>query len=256
MLLKAKDYVTLGNVLGGFYCIVFVIEGNLTYASWAILAAYFCDVMDGVVARLTHQFNKFGEELDNVADLVAYSIAPSFLIYGFYTQQSVFTPLPWYIASFFAAMPTVAGCIRFARFNVKRIHYDGAWMGFPRPAAALLFVGYFNTTMVHAFEPMYWFGLAVVTYSSIMHFVLIPFTNHHGSHTPTYLKWSYFFIASSTVFSIVGGLITGVFITWEIVTFWLLAYLFFHHRLTFSPKQREDIRKFVAEWKADEATLL
>ncbi len=254
MLLKAKDYFTLGNVLGGFLCVIFVIQGRLEWASYSILIAYAFDVSDGAVARLTNQFNKFGAELDNVADLVAYSIAPSFLIYGIYTMHPIYPALPWWIAAAIASAPTLAGCIRFARFNVKRISYDGAFVGFPRPASALLFIGYFNSHFFISNEIFYWFGIFVVFYSSVMHFVLVPFYSHHRFAHPLYIKVAFWFIASSVAFAAIGHLITGYGVTFDIITFWLLNYLFTHRHLTFTREELKKFKAFVTEWKADEAT--
>ena len=267
MLLKTKDYFTLGNVLGGFFCVIFVIQGKLEWASYSILIAYAFDVSDGLVARITKQFNKFGAELDNVADLVAYSIAPSFLIYGYYTMHPFFPHLPWVLAAAVGSLPTLAGCIRFARFNVKRIHYEGAWFGFPRPASALLFIGYFNMHVTNTpgsmdifgisapYELFYWAGIPLVIYSSAMHFVLVPFINHHQKEMPLYLKVAIFFIFSSIFLASLGHLITGFGVTWEIITWWLFCYLVGHRYFCFTPKEREDIAAYIKEWKKGEGEI-
>lgn len=255
MLLKAKDYVTLGNIACGFVSVVFVIKGDLTMAGYAILFSLFFDIGDGWVARLTKQFNKFGSELDNVADLISYSVAPSFLIYGFYTSHPTFEPLPWWLAAIVASLPLMAGCIRMARFNVKRIHYEGVWFGFPRPAAAFLYVGYVNSSIGQASELMYYMGIFVVAYSSYMHFVLIPFVNHHRDHHPRWLKWSYWFIGSSTFFAAVGHAITGISLTWDVATFWLLSYLFVHRFIAFDMDELAELKRFANEWKEGESEI-
>ena len=256
MLLKTKDYFTLGNVMGGFMCIIFVIQGKIDWASYSILIAYAFDVSDGLVARLTKQYNKFGAELDNVADLVAYSIAPSFLIYGYYTTHPTFPHPPWLLTVAISSLPTLTGCIRFARFNVKRLSLNGAWVGFPRPGAALLYIGYFNSIIANKYEFMYWFGLFVVIYASVMHFVLVPFYNHHREEGhPFYMKLSFFFIFSSWIFTFIADFFVGQRLVFDVIMIWLLLYLFLHRRLSFPPSELAEIRRFVKEWKADEAKI-
>lgn len=255
MLLKTKDYFTLGNAFSGFMSIIFVIRGDLLWATYCILFAEFFDIADGLVARITKQFNKFGAELDNVADLVSYSVAPSFLVYGYFTQPGTYAPLPWWLAALIASAPLLAGCIRFARFNVKRIHFDGAWFGFPRPAAAFLYVGWINSHLASSFEWAHYLGIVVVLYSSAAHFILIPFYNHHKKSHPRYMWVSFWFIGSSVLFAAIGHAITGINLTWDVVTFWLLLYLFVHRYLTWSPSERAELKRFVQEWKQGESEI-
>lgn len=255
MLLKAKDYFTLGNAASGFLSTIFVLQHDLRWASYMILIAWFFDISDGIVARLTKQFNKFGAELDNVADLVAYSMAPSFLVYGFYTMHPKYPALPTWLAIVIASLPLLSGCVRFARFNVKRISYDGVWMGLPRPAAAFLFVGYINSTLVNQYEFLYWAGIFVVIYVSAMQFVLVPFCSNHWKKMPGYLKFSIFVVTSSTGLAVLSDLVSGTEtpIAFDVIAIWLLLYLFVHRWLVFSPRERREIAAFVRDWKKDEA---
>jgi len=252
MLLKAKDYVTLGNAFFGFLSVIMVMRGELEWASYCIMFAWVCDLGDGMVARLTNQFNKFGAELDNVADLVAYSIAPGYLMYGFFTQHSTMPPIPWWAAVIVGAFPVLAGCIRFARFNVTKLHYDGAWFGFPRPAAAFLYIGYINSSMGHANEITYYLGIVLVIATSLAHFILIPYVNHHREVHHTYLKVAYWFIFSSLFFAGIGHAITGVGLFWDVLTFWFLCYLFLAPYLCFPPEEKRKIKATIEEWKKSE----
>ncbi len=137
--MKLKDYVTLGNILGGLASMYAAMEGNLDWAcSWMIIAWLF-DSMDGAVARRTGGGNKFGEVFDNVADLVAYSMAPSVLIYFVYRAPNVAGGAGWPIwaAAVLASIPATIGCIRFARNNVKDIILPEFHLGLPRTVYAL-----------------------------------------------------------------------------------------------------------------------
>ena len=161
MIMKLKDYFTAGNIVCGGISIFLVIEGVksgspkttelfFNWAAYFIMFGWIFDVLDGVVARLTKQFNKFGAEFDNIADLVNYSIAPTALIYGWYSylQPNLTGKI---IAGILALLPPVFGSIRIARFNIKRIEYPGIWFGMPRPASAFLLVNLYVKSAIATF---------------------------------------------------------------------------------------------------------
>jgi CDP-diacylglycerol--serine O-phosphatidyltransferase len=129
------SFFTLMNLFSGFLAIIQVFEGNVTYACWLIVLAGFFDVLDGMMARLTNGQSLFGVELDSLADVVSFGVAPSFLVYVF--GLSDFGTLGLLIAS----LPAVCGAVRLARFNVN---FDGAkkdyFEGLPIPGQALAMV--------------------------------------------------------------------------------------------------------------------
>jgi len=149
--MKVKDYVTLGNILGGLASMVAATEGNLDWACYWMIIAWIFDSVDGLVARLTGGGNKFGEVFDNVADLVAYSLAPSFVIYLAYHLPQAQGGAGWSIwpAAALASIPTVFGCIRFARNNVKDIIMPEFHLGLPRTVYALYIATLFTS---HLFQ--------------------------------------------------------------------------------------------------------
>src|SRR5215216_1371987 len=81
---------TLGNLMCGFASIDFAARGatgsltapfspNFMYAGYFILLAMVFDVFDGFIARLTRSTSNFGAELDSLADVVSFGVAPAFL---------------------------------------------------------------------------------------------------------------------------------------------------------------------------------
>jgi CDP-diacylglycerol--serine O-phosphatidyltransferase len=129
------SFFTLMNLFSGFLAIIQVFEGNVTYACWLIVLAGFFDVLDGMMARLTNGQSLFGVELDSLADVVSFGVAPSFLVYVF--GLSDFGTLGLLIAS----LPAVCGAVRLARFNVN---FDGEkkdyFEGLPIPGQAMAMV--------------------------------------------------------------------------------------------------------------------
>jgi CDP-diacylglycerol--serine O-phosphatidyltransferase len=92
------------------------------------------DTLDGIVARLTSGGNKFGEVFDNIADLVVYSFSPTMIIYAAYylPKDKGGAGWPAWAAILLASLPTIFGCVRFARNNVKSIKSEEFHLGFPR----------------------------------------------------------------------------------------------------------------------------
>lgn len=127
------NMITSGNILCGMLALVLVLHGKAGFGAWLVFMAVFFDFMDGKVARSIGGSSAFGVELDSLADVVSFGVAPALIFYTSYLQgwNGVTGAL---IASFFA----LCGALRLARFNVQ--HVDGAFQGFPIPAAGLLLV--------------------------------------------------------------------------------------------------------------------
>jgi CDP-diacylglycerol--serine O-phosphatidyltransferase len=136
--------MTAGNILAGFVAILQIFkgrEGEITehyyWAIIAILAACLFDVLDGRVARMGGQESPFGRELDSIADIVSFGVAPALLVHDI-VLKDIEKPagLGWLIASVYL----VCGAMRLARFNCISAASDGTgskhFRGCPIPAAA------------------------------------------------------------------------------------------------------------------------
>ena len=75
------NLLTSVSLFGGFYAIVASFDGNFVHAAVAIIISGVFDCLDGRVARLTGTSSKFGVEYDSLADLIAFGVAPGFLIF-------------------------------------------------------------------------------------------------------------------------------------------------------------------------------
>ena len=136
--------MTAGNILSGFVAILQIFKGRAgeitEHYYWAILAilgACLFDVLDGRVARLGGQESPFGRELDSIADIVSFGVAPALLVHDI-VLKDIEQPagLGWLIACAYL----VCGALRLARFNclaaadsqTNSKHFRGC----PIPAAA------------------------------------------------------------------------------------------------------------------------
>lgn len=106
---------------------------HIDAACWLILLSAFLDVMDGFIARLTNSQSFFGLNLDSLADLVAFGVAPALLAY--HTLHGV---VPVGAAMTVCSFYVICGALRLARFNVQATREESKkFSGIPIPGAAL-----------------------------------------------------------------------------------------------------------------------
>ncbi len=107
---------TLTSIFCGFYAITLcageATAAQLYQAALAIFFAMFFDGFDGRVARLTKTQSFFGTELDSLADIVSFGVAPAVLVYKW-----ALMPLG-FIGMFVSFCYVACGALRLARFNV------------------------------------------------------------------------------------------------------------------------------------------
>jgi len=263
MLMKLKDYFTAGNIVCGGISTFLVIEGvqlpqaeTLVYLNWAayfIMFGWIFDVLDGVVARLTKQFNKFGSEFDNIADLVNYSVAPSALIYAWYGFIIDPTLKGKIIAGVLALMPAVMGSIRIARFNIKRIEYPGIWFGLPRPASAFLIVNLFGLRVFNSYPQI---GYLVIPLLAYLNVGLVPFIGHHKRKMNKY--WIIVMVGAAVI--IISSWLISLFTDFKY--FFETTYLFFGayailaYPVLTSKEEKRKIKEFLINWKKEESEEL
>ncbi|GAA1873527.1 MULTISPECIES: CDP-diacylglycerol--serine O-phosphatidyltransferase [Pseudonocardia] len=128
--------VTVLNLCAGLTAVYFALQSRFDFAIIAVLVAALCDALDGGLARLLDASSRIGAELDSLADLVSFGVAPALVIYIWAFEG---TRAGWMVALVFA----VCMALRLARFNTL-IDDDSAppfarefFVGVPAPAAAL-----------------------------------------------------------------------------------------------------------------------
>lgn len=125
--------LTLGNMFCGFYVILAVINQLNNRFLWGpllIFLAVFLDGIDGKIARLTNTESEFGVQLDSLADIISFGIAPAFLLFSW--GISVFGRFG--VGGIF--LYVAAGAMRLARFNISGDLDKRYFVGLPIPAAA------------------------------------------------------------------------------------------------------------------------
>ena len=127
---------TTGCLFAGFYAIVSAMSGKFEPAAIAIFVAMIMDGLDGRVARLTNTQTDFGAEYDSLADMIAFGLAPSLVMF----EWALFNlgKLGWLAAFIY----TAATALRLARFNTQ-VGTAGKryFQGLASPAAAAVIAG-------------------------------------------------------------------------------------------------------------------
>ena len=111
------DWVTLGNAVCGtgalFSMLSYLQDGRVQHVQYAcalVLAALVFDVLDGRVARWRQQSSTLGRELDSLADVISFGVAPAVIAYGC-GMQGLYDRI---VLAYFVA----CGVSRLARYNV------------------------------------------------------------------------------------------------------------------------------------------
>jgi CDP-diacylglycerol--serine O-phosphatidyltransferase len=128
---------TVGNLVCGFSALAAVAGGNYERAAWLIIVAMLFDAADGRLARLTRTATEFGGQLDSLADVVSFGVAPAFLMH-YYTMNRLpefSAKVAWTASGLFV----VCAAMRLARFNVENTSSPDShrsFKGLPSPGAA------------------------------------------------------------------------------------------------------------------------
>ncbi len=188
--------ITLGNLLCGFAAIHFglramydlgagvtpeqmvtlhrpalerILPSFLSVGASLVILGMILDCFDGLIARVTRVTTNFGGQLDSLADVVTFGVAPATLMVAFMTKELAgdsIVPSPisehalgrltWVAAALYVAMTAV----RLARFNVEHAKADfdhRVFRGLPSPGAAAILVGlvlfqdHYPAVAVHSF---------------------------------------------------------------------------------------------------------
>ncbi|MBS4213771.1 MULTISPECIES: CDP-diacylglycerol--serine O-phosphatidyltransferase [Neobacillus] len=131
-LIKAiPNLFTLGNLLCGVLSITLNMSGFIEAAAIFIFFSAVFDLLDGRIARKLKVNSELGVELDSLADIVSFGVAPALLFHSI-AAPSILTSLA------FILFPMM-GALRLARFSVKPT--IGYFKGLPIPAAGLPLAG-------------------------------------------------------------------------------------------------------------------
>jgi CDP-diacylglycerol--serine O-phosphatidyltransferase len=146
---------TLGNAICGFGAMYIATLGSqtpvhdpltsffslhhFTVAAWLVFAAMGFDALDGRLARFARHTTDFGGQLDSLADVISFGVAPAFM--ALLLVKASYPQVPTALSRFFWAIGAIymsCAALRLARFNVSNEHgeqHHFSFLGLPSPAA-------------------------------------------------------------------------------------------------------------------------
>jgi CDP-diacylglycerol---serine O-phosphatidyltransferase len=144
------NLITLLNLVSGSLSIVFALEGDPGYAGLCILVAGILDFLDGFSARLLKANSETGKELDSLADVVSFGVAPGMIAFMLMRKALPGMNLPladistsfWYWVLLISPfIIPVFSALRLARFNLDS-RQTVNFIGMPTPANAILWASF------------------------------------------------------------------------------------------------------------------
>jgi CDP-diacylglycerol---serine O-phosphatidyltransferase len=190
---------TAGNIGAGYFAITQTIAAvkananaphHLDWAAIAILFAVPFDSLDGRIARMTNTTSEFGKELDSLADVITFGVAPSLLawVWGFHFLPDSLNPEVHQhllqAGSFICFLFVIGGASRLARFNISpdaQPRNPGRpgrkyFVGMPIPAAAALLastVHFFSGIPVQTTLSAWWISIPWLILVGLAGFLMV-----------------------------------------------------------------------------------
>ncbi len=155
---------TIGALFAGFYSIVQAMNGRWEHAAVAIFIAMVLDGLDGRVARMTGTQSAFGAELDSLADMVSFGVAPALIMYVFALKG--LGKFGWIAAFVYCS----GAALRLARFNTQiEVADKRFFQGLPSPSAAALVAGFVWVMVEYGISgaDVSWLSSAVILFAGI-----------------------------------------------------------------------------------------
>ncbi len=141
--------ITIVNLILGCIAITVALIGeNEYYAGWLIILAAIFDLFDGAVARLLNAKSELGIQLDSLADMVSFGVAPAIILYRLFyivlINRSVYSTFEISSSNVLQSLVllcafafTAAVAIRLAKFNIRKPQAD-SFKGLTSTSAALV----------------------------------------------------------------------------------------------------------------------
>ncbi|MGV8939527.1 MAG: CDP-alcohol phosphatidyltransferase family protein [Allorhizobium sp.] len=170
--LIVPNLITVLAICAGLTGVRLAFENRYELAVAMVLVAAFLDGIDGRIARMMKATSKFGAQMDSLADIVNFGVAPALVLYVFLLDEA--RSFGWIAALVY----TIAASLRLARFNVmderatKAAWQSEYFVGVPAPAgAALVLLPVYLSFL--GVEPSPLFAYASAAYTALIAFLLV-----------------------------------------------------------------------------------
>jgi CDP-diacylglycerol--serine O-phosphatidyltransferase len=133
----APNLITIAGLCFGISALRYALDAKFEIAAALIVFATMMDGLDGRIARYFNSESEFGAQIDSLADIVSFGVAPSVVVYLWSLHEIPYKGVGWAIVLFYI----ICSAIRLARFNVQSAQKGDSmranyFTGMPIPAAA------------------------------------------------------------------------------------------------------------------------
>lgn len=159
--------ITCCNLLSGCMAVIAAFNSNAWHTLLWVVAGALFDFCDGLSARMLKAYSPIGKELDSLADLVSFGLAPGMLclmtLRGMdYANETLATIYP-----FIGLLLVVFAALRLAKFNTDE-RQTTSFLGLAVPANALFWCGLFQTDMTSLSYAPWVIGVLVLLFAGLM----------------------------------------------------------------------------------------
>ncbi|HBB93267.1 MAG: hypothetical protein A2X22_13840 [Bacteroidetes bacterium GWF2_49_14] len=218
------NIITLLNLLSGSLAVVFALQGYPAFASVLVMAGFLFDFLDGFSARLLKVQSAIGKELDSLADVITFGLAPAAILFGIQLELaggagfSADKPLGIILISLIPFLLPVFAGLRLAMFNIDE-RQTTRFIGLPTPANGIMVLA---LPLVMKFQPdsflVSWLesGFFIPAYSILVSWLMVSPVRLFSLKIKG-LKWvdnrfTFLFLAIALILILVLGY-TGIFLT-------------------------------------------
>lgn len=134
MIKQIPNALTSLNLVCGCLSIIAALSGDIKVAAIYIGVAAVLDFFDGFVARALNAYSEIGKQLDSLADVVSFGVAPGMIMYSL--TGICYSPTGFCINMYVPFLIPVFSAIRLAKFNIDTRQSD-SFIGLPTPANAM-----------------------------------------------------------------------------------------------------------------------
>ena len=220
------NIITCLNLFAGCLSCIMTLEYHNYFGAFLfiILAAVF-DFLDGFSARLLKAFSPIGVQLDSLADIVSFGLAPGFMVFSFLNTASTGTFFETSFLPYSAFLIPIFSALRLAKFNIDTRQRD-SFLGLPVPANAL-----FWASLIPAMSPLLLVNgyetiicgtilVLILTFCLLMLSEIPMFSLKFKSYSWEQNQWAYLLIGIAVALTILLGFL-GISLT--IVCYILLS---------------------------------
>jgi CDP-diacylglycerol--serine O-phosphatidyltransferase len=178
---QIPNTLTLLNLLCGSLAVLLALRGYLKEGALLVMLGFLFDLSDGMAARLLKAQSPIGKELDSLADLISFGLAPASLLFGIQEQLhqggafSTDLPAGTIILRLLPFLLPVFAGLRLAKFNIDE-RQSNQFIGMPTPANGLMVLA---LTFTFISQPQSFLagwlnnGLFVPIYSVIVSYLMV-----------------------------------------------------------------------------------